>query len=194
MAIIGVCRHGLWGNLFSTGMDELAVLLNQHTPNDTHFTVSGGDDPRIDEDEFDAGLFHHLAQGDDVIYIGHSLAADASVRFSVKCADLGYKLPLIGAIDPVSWDSNAAAFLPGHWEVRDNVKRVLCYRSVTFPGEGVVFRAAGNTVTDVVDTQLDLPHAVANPPGGADIANSPIVHAALLKAVLQVVRDQSNGG
>jgi len=53
MNIIGVCRHGLGGDLFSTGMDKLAAELNAATPDGCHFTVSGGNDPRLDEASFD---------------------------------------------------------------------------------------------------------------------------------------------
>lgn len=181
--IYGVCRHGLGGNLYSTGMDKLCAELNKVTPAGVHFTVSGGDDPRFDEAQFDEGLLNMLAKGTTVIYTGHSLGADAAIRFADLAKSHGYKLPLICPIDPVCWDTNAT--IPGIWEIGDNVSRVVSYRSVTFPGGGLVRAKAGNTTTQITDVQLQLPHATM--PGGLDIASSPQTHQAVIAAVLAVV-------
>jgi hypothetical protein len=185
MNIIGVCRHGLGGDLYSTGMDQLAAKLNAATPVGCHFTVSGGNDPRLDEASFDQGLLAAMGKGGVVIYIGHSLGADAALRFCQLAARANFKLPLICPVDPVSWDSNAAQFQAGRWEVGPNVARVIGFLSTAFPGRGRVFPAAGNTTTQITDTQLNLPHATL--PGGLDIASSPDVHAAIISGVMDVV-------
>jgi hypothetical protein len=185
MNIVGVCRHGLGGELYSTGMDKLAAELNAATPAGCHFTVSGGNDPRLDEDSFDNGLLAALGKGATVIYIGHSLGADAALRFCQLAAANRFNLPLVCPVDPVSWDSNAAQFSAGRWEVGANVARVIGYLSTSFPGEGRVFPAPGNATTQITDTQLDLPHATL--PGGLDIASSPVVHAAIIAGGKDVV-------
>jgi len=189
MNIIGVCRHGLGGDLFSTGMDKLAAELNAATPDGCHFTVSGGNDPRLDEASFDQGLLAALTKGATVIYIGHSLGADAALRFCELAAANNFNLPLVCPVDPVSWDSNAAQVAAGRWEVGSNVARVIGFLSTSFPGEGRVYPAAGNVTTQITDTQLDLPHATL--PGGLDIASSPIVHAAIISGVKDVITQQA---
>jgi hypothetical protein len=118
-----------------------------------------------------------------VIYIGHSLGADSALRFTQAAHN--FKLPLICPVDPVSWDSNAQQVVPGRWEVGSNVERVIGYRTNTFPGGGRIVLAAGNTVTNLTDTTLNVPHA--SPPGGLDIASSPEVHAAIVAGVHDVV-------
>lgn len=185
MNIVGVCRHGLGGELYSTGIDKLSAELNAATPAGCHFTVSGGNDPRLDEASFDQGLLTALSKGATVIYIGHSLGADAALRFCQLAAANNFNLPLVCPIDPVSWDSNAAQFVAGRWEVGPNVARVIGYLSTAFPGQGRVYRAPGNLTTQISDTQLDLPHATL--PGGLDIASSPIVHAAVISGVKDVI-------
>jgi len=185
MNIIGVCRHGLGGDFYSTGMDRLAEKLNAVTPSGCHFTVSGGNDPRIDETSFDQGLLAAMSKGAVVIYIGHSLGADAALRFCQLAAANKFNLPLVCPVDPVSWDSNAAQFVAGRWEVGSNIARVIGFLSTAFPGEGRVYPAAGNTTTQISDTQLQLPHATL--PGGLDIASSPIVHDAIIAGVTDVI-------
>jgi len=177
--------HGLGGDLYSTGMDRLAEEINRATPVGWHAVVSGGNDPRLDKNSFDNGLLAALGKGATVIFIGHSLGADQALRFARKAKVAGFRLPLICPVDPVSWDSNATQWTAGRWEVDDNVDRVLGFLSTSFPGEGRVFRATGNTTTDVSDVQLSLPHATF--PGGLDIASSPIVHQAIIAGVKDVV-------
>ena len=80
--IVGVCVHGLGGNFFSTGMDTLATELNRVTPVGCHFTVRGGNDPRLEEATITSDLLSALAKGATVIYIGHSLGADFALRFA----------------------------------------------------------------------------------------------------------------
>lgn len=186
--VIVVARKGLIGNLYSSGLVTLAVELNKATRTGVHCTVSGGDDPRIGGDAFDDALLNEISvPGVSCIYIGHSLGADQALRFARKAKLRGIKLPLICPIDPVCWDSDAKVFQPGVWEVDDNVIRVCGFRSISYPGMGRVVRAAGNTVTEISDPQLNVPHAVANPPGGLDIATSPVVHSAIRVAVLTAV-------
>jgi hypothetical protein len=187
MNIIGVCRHGLGGDLYSTGMDKLAAELNDATPVGCHFTVSGGNDPRLDESSFDQGLLVALSKGATVIYIGHSLGADAALRFCQLAAVNKFNLALVCPVDPVCWDSNAAQFAAGRWEVGPNVARVIGFLSTAFPGQGRVFPAAGNTTTRITDKQLNLPHATL--PGGLDIASSPDVHAAIISGVMDVIAE-----
>ena len=74
--IVGVCVHGLGGDLYSTGMDTLAAELNRITPTGCHFTVRGGNDPRLEDATITSDLLSALAKGATVIYIGHSLGAD----------------------------------------------------------------------------------------------------------------------
>ena len=80
--IVGVCVHGLGGNLFSTGMDTLAAELNRITPVGCHFTVRGGNDPRLKDATITSDLLSALVKGATVIYIGHSLGADSALRFA----------------------------------------------------------------------------------------------------------------
>ena len=181
--IVGVCVHGLGGNFFSTGMDTLAAELNRITPVGCHFTVRGGNDPRLEDATITSDLLSALAKGATVIYIGHSLGADSALRFTQTAHN--FKLPLICPVDPVSWDSNAQQVVPGRWEVGSNVERVIGYRTNTFPGGGRIALAAGNTVTNLTDTTLDVPDA--SPPSGLDIASSPDVHAAIIAGVRDVV-------
>ena len=164
-------------------MDTLAAELNWITPVGCHFTVRGGNDPRIEDATITADLLSALAKGAMVIYIGHSLGADSALRFTQTAHN--FKLPLICPVDPVSWDSNAQQVVPGRWEVGSNVERVIGYRTNTFPGGGRIALAAGNTVTNLTDTLLDVPHA--SPPRSLDIASSPEVHAVIVAAVHDIV-------
>ena len=157
--------------------------LNRVTPVGCHFTVRGGNDPRLEEATITSDLLSALAKGATVIYIGHSLGADSALRFAQAAHN--FKLPLICPIDPVSWDSNAQHVVPGRWEVGSNVERVIGYRTNTFPGGGRIVLAAGNTVTNLTDTTLGMPHA--SPPGGLDIASSPEVHATIVAGMRDVV-------
>lgn len=185
MKIVGRVRHGYFGNIYSWGMDDLCAELNRATAEWVHFTLSGGDDPRLDQVASDAAFLAEIQAGATGIDIGHSLGADGLLRFARTAKAVGVKLPLACPVDPVCWDSDANAFIAGRWEVDDNVARVVGFASDTFPGGGRVFRAAGNTVTDVSDVQLALPHAV--PRGmGIDIASAPAVHKAIIDAVLAV--------
>ena len=189
MNIVGRVRHGLMGNIYSWGMDDLCAELNCATPEGCHFTLSGGDDPRFDQAASDAAFLAALKAGAVGIDVGHSLAADALLRFSVQAQAAGIKLPLICPVDPVCWDSDAASWSAGRWEVGSNVARVVGFRSTTYPGGGAVFPAAGNTTTIISDPQLPYVHAV--PRGaGLDIASAPEVHSAILAAVLEVVAAQ----
>jgi pimeloyl-ACP methyl ester carboxylesterase len=165
--IVGVCVHGLGGNLFSTGMDTLAAELNRITPVGCHFTVRGGNDPRLEDATITSDLLSALVKGATVIYIGHSLGADSALRFAQAAHN--FRLPLICPVDPVSWDSNAQQVVPGRWEVGSNVARVIGYRTNAFPGGGRIVLAAGNTATNLTDTTLDVPDA--SPPSGLDIAS-----------------------
>jgi hypothetical protein len=184
--IVGVARHGYFGNIYSWGIDDLAGELNTSTPLGVHFTVSGGDDPRVDGDAFDDAMLEILAKGTPVVWVAHSLGADQALRWCRKANARGLRVPLVCPIDPVSWDSDANSFQAGRWEVDANVDRVVGFLSTSFPGEGRVFRAAGNDHTLISDTQLELPHAV--PRGfGTDIASSPIVHRAIIEAVKDLV-------
>jgi hypothetical protein len=168
---------------FSTGMDTLAVELNRITPVGCHFTVRGGNDPRLEEATITSDLLSALTKGATVIYIGHSLGADSALRFAQAAHN--FKLPLICPSDPVSWDSNAQQVVPGRWEVGSNVERVIGYRTNAFPGGGRIVLAAGNTVTNLADTTLGVPQA--SPPGGLDIASSPEVHATIVAGIRDVV-------
>jgi hypothetical protein len=161
-------------------MDTLATELNRVTPVGCHFTVRGGNDPRLEEATITSDLLSALAKGATVIYIGHSLGADSALRFAQAA-----HIPLICPIDPVSWDSNAQQVVPGRWEVGSNVERVIGYRTNTFPGGGRIVPAAGNTITNLTDTTLGMPHA--SPPGGLDIASSPEVHATIVAGMRDVV-------
>ena len=181
--IVGVCVHGLGGNFFSTGMDSLATELNRVTPVGCHFTVRGGNDPRLEDVAITSDLMSALGKGATVIYIGHSLGADSALRFAQAARN--FKLALVCPVDPVSWDSNAQQAVPGRWEVGSNVARVIGYRTNTFPGGGSIVLAAGNTVTNLTDTTIDVAHA--SPPGRLDIASSPEVHAAIITGVRDVV-------
>jgi hypothetical protein len=181
--IVGVCVHGLGGNLFSTGMDTLAAELNRITPVGCHFTVRGGNDPRLEDATITSDLLSALVKGATVIYIGHSLGADSALRFAQAAHN--FRLPLICPVDPVSWDSNAQQVVPGRWEVGSNVARVIGYRTNAFPGGGRIVLAAGNTATNLTDTTLDVPDA--SPPSGLDIASSPDVHAAIIAGVRDLV-------
>ena len=185
MNVLGVCRHGLGGDMFSTGMDRLAAELNRQTPAGCHFTASGGNDPRLDGDSFDAGLLAAAQKGATLVLAGHSLGADEVLRLCDKARVAGIRLPLVCPIDPVCWDGDAQQWSAGRWEVGDNVDLVVGYLSTSFPGGGRVFCAPGNKTTIVSDTQLDLPHAAM--PGGLDIASSPVVHAAIVAAVRALV-------
>jgi hypothetical protein len=171
------------GNLFSTGMDTLAAELNRITPVGCHFTVRGGNDPRLEDATITSDLLSALVKGATVIYIGHSLGADSALRFAQAAHN--FRLPLICPVDPVSWDSNAQQVVPGRWEVGSNVARVIGYRTNAFPGGGRIVLAAGNTATNLTDTTLDVPDA--SPPSGLDIASSPDVHAAIIAGVRDVV-------
>jgi hypothetical protein len=62
---------------------------------------------------------------------------------------------------------------------------VIGYRTNAFPGGGRIALAAGNTVTNLTDTTLDVPHA--SPPGGLDIASLADVHATTIAGVRDVV-------
>jgi pimeloyl-ACP methyl ester carboxylesterase len=182
--IIGVCVHGLGGNLFSTGMDKLAAELNRTTPVGCHFTVRGGNDPRLEDATITSDLVSALSKGATVIYIGHSLGADSALRFAQAAHN--FMLPLICPVDPVSWDSNAQHVVPGRWEVGSNVARVIGFRTNTFPGGGRIVLGPGNTVTNISDTTLNVPHA--NIPGALDIASAPEVHSAIIAGVSEVVK------
>ena len=63
-------------------MDTLATELNRVTPVGCHFTVRGGNDPRLEEATITSDLLSALAKGATVIYIGHSLGADSALRFA----------------------------------------------------------------------------------------------------------------
>src|SRR5262249_4963791 len=128
-----VVRHGLGGDLYSTGMDKLAEEINRATPVGRHAVVSGGNDPRLDENSFDNGLLAALGKGATVIFIGHSLGADQALRFARKAKVAGFRLPLVCPVDPVSWDSKATQWTAGRWEVDDNVDRVVGFLSTSFP-------------------------------------------------------------
>jgi len=182
--IVGICVHGLGGNLFSTGMDKLAAELNRITPVGCHFTVRGGNDPRLEDSTITSDLLSALTKGATVIYIGHSLGADSALRFAQTAHN--FTLPLICPVDPVSWDSNAQQVAPGRWEVGSNVARVIGFRTNTFPGGGRIVQAPGNAVTNITDLTLNVPHA--NLPGALDIASAPEVHAAIIAGVRDVVK------
>ena len=179
MNIYGLCIHGLAGDLFSNSMNGLAARLNTATPEGCHFTIVGGDDPRVYTAMIEAGLDDAIAKGATPILIGHSLGADMVVQECNRLKGRGIKVPLAGVVDPVDWTSNSTQ--AGIWQISDNVDVVINPYQNNYPGGGHVERAANNDHTDVRLMHMpQYPHASIT---GYDIGSCPETQNALVEAV-----------
>lgn len=191
--VVGICAHGLLGDVYSLGMDSLAQSLNKSTPEGVHFTVEGGNYPV--ESVLTAELLAaaHAAKtaklvaaasaGAIVIPIGHSLGADWVWDFANSADAAGIKLPLAISFDPVCWTSDSQT--AGQWVVPANVAVAFNFRQTAFPGGGKIV-AADKTKTIIHEVTLNLPHASFGqwPAVDTDAAS----HAAAVAAVMGAIR------
>lgn len=183
MNIYGLCIHGLAGDIFSNSMNNLAATLNKATPSGVHFTVVGGDDPRVFTPMIEAGIDTALTKGATLILIGHSLGADLVVYECNKLQAKGVQVPIAAPVDPVDWAGTSTT--PGIWAVGANVDLVINPYQDGYPGGGHVVRAPGNTHTDVRLMHMpQYPHASIT---GYDIGSCPETQSAITKAVLAYV-------
>ena len=176
--IYGLCIHGLMGNVYSNSMNALANTLNKETRGGCHFTVVGGDDPRVFTNLIEAGIDTAVAHGSTVILIGHSLGADMVVEQCNRLRAKGVRVPVAGVVDPVDWTGTHTA---GIWEIGDNVDLVINPYQNAYPGGGHVIRAPGNAHTMVKLMHMpQYPHAAIV---GLDIGSCPETQSALVAAV-----------
>lgn len=177
MKIFGLCIHGLLGDIYSNSMNGLAFTLNKETPDGVHFTVVGGNDPRMFKPMIEAAIDSAIARGEIIILIGHSLGADLVVE---ECNRLvgRTQVPIAGVVDPVDWTGTHRA---GIWEIDRNVDLCINPYQDQYPGGGHVVRTPGNDHTEVRLMHLpQYPHAAIV---GYDIGSCPETQTAIVEAV-----------
>ncbi len=185
MKIVGVCVHGLMGDVYSLGMDALASKLNRATPAGAHFDVVGGNDPDLVAGNLAAQLIAEAKAASMPMVFGHSLGGDFVWDFADKANAAGVELPLMASIDPVDWRGNRGT--PGQWIVPPNVKVALNFRQPFYPGGGRLI-AGSPTATVVQEHTYSYPHANFGQALAMDTA--PEIHAAILAAVLFFIKQQ----
>lgn len=119
-------------------IDTLAQWLNERTPKGIHFQVVGGTNPQIEELKIRQSIESDLEDGKALIFVGHSMGAMLAYY-------LGYRAPLIVAIDPTDWGSNIDAPpwtltppRPGQWRAPLTVGRFINFHQDSYPGGGVL--------------------------------------------------------
>lgn len=90
------CMRG-WLGIFSTGMDVLAVKIDQEVP-----SVSVADEEGWRLIDFLTREHNNGRLRDPIILLGHSWGADDQIRVAKKLADQGIQVDLLITIDPVT--------------------------------------------------------------------------------------------
>ncbi len=183
MKIVGLCVHGLLGDVYSLGMDALASKLNHATPEGVHFTVVGGNDPHLEAGTLTQQFLSAAAGGAVPMVFGHSLGGDFVWEFADSAKQAGVALPLMGSIDPVDWTSNSNE--RGTWYAPDNVGIALNFRQPVYPGGGFL-KAHDPSRTTVYEHTYSYPHANFGQALAMDSA--PEIHAAIVAAVLAYIK------
>lgn len=183
MKVVGLCVHGLMGDVYSLGMDALASKLNHATPEGVHFDVAGGNDPHLVAGAFTQQLLSTARAGSVPMVFGHSLGGDFVRKFADAAKQAGVALPLMGSIDPVDWTSNSNQ--PGAWLAPDNVGIALNFRQPVYPGAGFV-KAREASRTTVYEHTYSYPHANFGQALAMDSA--PEIHASIVAAVLAYLK------
>jgi hypothetical protein len=186
MKVVGLCVHGLMGDVYSLGMDALASKLNHATPEGVHFDVAGGNDPDLVAGNLTNQLLAAAKTGAVPMVLGHSLGGDFVWKFADAAKQAGVALPLMGSIDPVDWTSNSNE--PGNWYAPDNVGIALNFRQPVYPGGGFV-KARDPSRTTVYEHTYSYPHANFGQALAMDTA--PDIHAAILAAVLFFIKQKA---
>lgn len=150
--------NGLDEGFFGNPLAQCADFLNRETPNDVHFNVVGGADPRPFIYQFEHNLAAAIGAGYIPILIGHSLGAMMMFYLADSMKAKGLKIPLVVSIDSTDWGTNAPGLIPydlappaavaGQYFVPDNVDHWIHYRQPVYPGGGVVHLAPGNAHTN----------------------------------------------
>jgi len=183
MNVYGLCIHGLMGDVYSNSMNNLAARLNKVTPAGCHFTVVGGNDPRVFTAMIEDGIDKAIGKGAVPILIGHSLGADMVVNQCNRLQTRGIKVPFAGAVDPVDWAGTDTT--PGIWAIGANVDVVINPYQDVYPGGGHVVRAAGNKHTDIRLMHMpQYPHASV---AGYDIGSCPETQNAMVQGVMDYI-------
>jgi pimeloyl-ACP methyl ester carboxylesterase len=188
LKIVGLCVHGLLGNLYSLGMDSLATKLNAATPEGVHFDVVGGDNPDLEAGALTRRLLDVAGTGAVPMVIGHSLGGNFVWRFADSANAAGVKLPLLASIDPVQWTDNDPKPPIGKWVVPGNVAIAFNFRQPFYPGGGFV-TARDTNATLVQEHTYSYPHANVGQQLAMDTA--PDIQAVIVTAVLDFVRRAS---
>lgn len=183
--IVGVCVHGLLGNTFSLGMDSLAAELNRATPDGTHFTIQGGNNPAFVSGALTEQLIDAAKQGAMVIPIGHSLGADFVWDFCLSAQKAGIVIPIAASIDPTDWSTNGAE--AGIWIVPPNVQIAMNFRQPYYPGGGYIQKQSTTQATKIQEATYSYPHASFGQSLAMDTA--PDIHGAIITAIVQLAKE-----
>jgi pimeloyl-ACP methyl ester carboxylesterase len=158
--IVYLIRGGL--NVFSTGMDELAVKLRARGVNARSIGYAGWQDVARD------ALAQHSRSHQPIILVGHSFGANAAILMAEQLAASNTPVPLVIVFDPTTVMRAPA-----------NVRHLINFYSSTVAGMNLqVLPGSG------FGGKLEN---AAQPEGHLDIDNDPRLHDRVIREILKVV-------
>ena len=124
-------------------IDLLAAELNRETPEGVHFNTVGAFNPPLEETEISRQIAHDIANGREIIWIGHSMGA--ALGYYLPQTHPTWRFALVITVDPMSWASNidcaewaTSPPPPGHWQAKGNFGRWISIHTSQYPGGGVL--------------------------------------------------------